>query len=91
MGLEFGDTAIHQPFQHIVRTPSVFNEKSFGYIDSGETIEKKYISFMLTPPKGFDGVSDIIIENDKIELLSGKDLLKTSITENSTLLYDLSA
>lgn len=91
MGLEFGDTAIHQPFQHILRTPSVFNEKSFGYIDSGETIEKKYISFMITPPKGFDGVSDIIIENDIIKLLSGKDLLKISITEKSTLLHDLSA
>jgi len=46
---------------------------------------------MITPPNGFDGVSDIIIENDKIELLSGKDLLKISITEKSTLLYDLSA
>ena len=90
MGLEFGDTAIHQPFHDILNTPHLFSEKTVGYIDSGETIEKKYISFMITPPQEFNGVSDIIIENEKIKLITKKDIINISFTENSSFLYELS-
>jgi len=90
MGLEFGDTAIHQPFHDILNTPHLFNEKTVGFIDSGETIEKKYISFMVTPPQEFNGVSDIIIENEKIKLITKRDIINISFTENASILYELS-
>lgn len=90
MGLEFGDTAIHQPFHEILNTPLLFNEKTVGFIDAGETIEKKYISFMITPPLGFDGVCDIMIENEKIKLITKKDIVNISFTENASILYELS-
>jgi hypothetical protein len=45
---------------------------------------------MITPPLGFDGVSDIIIENEKIKLITKKDILNISFSENTSLLYELS-
>mgnify|MGYP000607077681 FL=1 len=90
MGLEFGDTAIHQPFHEILNTPLLFNEKTVGFIDAGETIEKKYISFMITAPQEFNGVSDIMIENEKIKLITKKDIVNISFSENTSLLYELS-
>ena len=45
---------------------------------------------MITPPLGFDGVSDIMIENEKIKLITKKNILNISFTENASILYELS-
>ena len=45
---------------------------------------------MITPPQGFNGVSDIIIVNEKIKLITKKDILNISFTENAPILYELS-
>lgn len=45
---------------------------------------------MITPTIGFDGVSDIMIENEKIKLITKKDIVNISFTENASILYELS-
>ena len=92
MGLEFGDTAIHQPFHEILNTTTtLFGEQTFGYIDSGETIEKKFISFIIEPEKEFNGITDIVIENGQINLLTKGDTPAILININPSLLYELSS
>lgn len=92
MGLEFGDTAIHQPFEELLNTTTtLFGEKTFGYIDSGESIEKKYISFIIEPGQGFNGVTDIIIKNEQINLLTKGDTPAILLNINPSLLYELSS
>lgn len=89
MGLEFGDTAIHKPFHEILNIPQLFNEKTVGYIDAGAYIKKKYVSFIITPTQKFNGVSEIIIENE-IKLITKKEIINISLTKNSSILHELS-
>jgi hypothetical protein len=90
MGLEFGDTAIHQPFNEILKTAvNLFGESTVGFIDAGETIEKKYISFIAEPELEFNGITDVVIENEKINLLCPDKKTTISLSIDSTLLYEL--
>ena len=90
MGLEFGDTAIHQPFKEILKTAvNLFGESTVGFIDAGETIEKKYISFIAEPELEFNGITDVVIENEKINLLCPDKKTTISLSIDSTLLYEL--
>jgi hypothetical protein len=91
MGLEFGDTAIHQPFNEILNTAvNLFGESTVGFIDAGQTIEKKYVSFLVQPDQGFNGIVDMVIENEKINLLCPDKKNTISLSIDSTLLYELS-
>jgi hypothetical protein len=45
---------------------------------------------MITAPQEFNGVSDIMIENEKIKLITKKDNVNISFSENTSLLYELS-
>jgi hypothetical protein len=45
---------------------------------------------MITAPQEFNGVSDIMIENEKIKLITKKDIVNISFSENTSLLYELS-
>ena len=91
MGLEFGDTAIHQPFNEILKTAvNLFGENTVGFIDAGETIEKKYVSFLVQPEQGFNGIEDMVIENEKINLITPQDKKNIILYIDSTLLYELS-
>src|SRR5437763_1457926 len=68
-GIEFGTAGIHQPFQEIIDTaPSLFDEKTFAYIDAGETVSKNYFSFIYKLENNFSGVDDITIANDAVEI-----------------------
>ena len=92
MGLEFGDTAIHQPFHEIINTSTtLFGEKTFGHIDSGETIEKKFISFIIEPEKEFNGISNIVIKNGQINLVTTGSIPNILININPSLLHELSS
>lgn len=92
MGLEFGDTAIHQPFHEIINTSTtLFGEKTFGHIDSGETIEKKFISFIIEPEKKISGITNIFIKNGQINLLTKGDTQAILLNINQSLLYELSS
>ena len=90
MGLEFGDTAIHQPFHEIINTSTtLFGEKTFGHIDSGETKEKKFISFIIEPEKEFNGISNIVIKNGQINLVTTVSIPNILININPSLLHEL--
>ena len=92
MGLEFGDTAIHQPFHEILNTTTtLFGEKTFGHIDAGETIEKKFISFIIEPEKEFNEITNIVIKNGQINLLTKGDTPAILININPSLLHELSS
>ena len=92
MGLEFGDTAIHQPFDEILNTTTtLFGEKTFGYIDSGESIEKKYISFILEPEQGFNGITNLIVKNGQIKILTQGDIPDILFNINPSLFHELSS
>jgi len=68
-GIEFGTAGIHQPFKEIIDTaPGLFGEKTFAYIDAGETISKNYFSFIYKLKDEFAGVDDISIANDAIQI-----------------------
>lgn len=46
-GIEFGTTGIHQPFKKIIETGvQLFGEKTVEYIDAGETVSRRYLSFL---------------------------------------------
>ena len=48
LGIEFGTTGIHQPFDEIIKSsPKLFNENCISVIDADETIKKKYWSFLI--------------------------------------------
>jgi hypothetical protein len=70
-GLEFGTAGIHQPFKEILNTAAnLFGEKTFEYIDAGETISKKYFSFIYKPEKDFVGVEELTISENAIQIKS---------------------
>ncbi len=89
-GIEFGTAGIHQPFKEILNTSSIlFGEKTFAFIDAGESISKNYFSFIYETGPAFEGVENIRIINDqvRIKLKKGDDIIFKSI---STLINELS-
>ncbi len=83
-GLEFGTAGIHQPFNEILNTSTIlFGEKTFAFIDAGEYISKKYFSFIYNTDPGFEGVKDIRILNDQIQIKAkkGADIIFKSLSK----------
>lgn len=78
-GLEFGTAGIHQPFKEILNTATaLLGEKTFAYIDAGEIVSRKYLSFIHHIPQGFEGVQNITIEKDCLQIQSkskGNDIV----------------
>lgn len=68
-GIEFGTAGIHQPFKEILNTSTeLFGKKTFAYIDAGESVCKKYFSFIHSTEPNFTGVENITIENNTIDI-----------------------
>jgi hypothetical protein len=66
-GLEFGTAGIHQPYKEIINTAmQLFGEKTFAYIDAGESVSKKYFCFMFEPAESFSEVEEVKIDADTI-------------------------
>lgn len=60
-GMEFGTAGIHQPFKTIIETGvKLFGEKTVGYIEPGETVSRRYLSFLHKTNKN---IRDITLEN----------------------------
>jgi hypothetical protein len=69
-GLEFGTTGLGQPYKLLVdNCVSFFGRKSFSWIETGETITKKYICFLAELPDHFEGVGSIKYENGKAHII----------------------
>ena len=75
-GIEFGTAGIHQPFNEILNTsPILFGEKTYAFIDAGESVSKNYFSFIYETDPGFEGVENIKIINEQIQI-KGKKVKK---------------
>jgi hypothetical protein len=89
-GIEFGTAGIHQPFNEILNTsPILFGEKTYAFIDAGESISKNYFSFLYETKPGFEGVKDVKIANDQIRI-KGKNGEKINLTISTNLINELS-
>lgn len=72
-GIEFGTAGIHQPFNEILNTSLIlFGEKTYAFIDAGESISKNYFSFIYETESGFEGVENIKIINEQIKIKGKK-------------------
>jgi hypothetical protein len=78
-GLEFGTTGIHKPVNEILEHDNtrLFGEKTLGFIDAGEEVERSYTAFMLQPEAGFESVESIVFKEDRItvEPLNGEPII----------------
>jgi hypothetical protein len=90
-GLEFGTAGIHQPFEEILNTATtLFGEKTFAYIDAGESVSKKYISFLCETNTGYSETENILIRGNEIQVKGvGDEMIKIVATKN--LFNELSA
>ena len=92
MGLEFGDTAIHQPFHEILQTTTtLFGENTFGYIDSGGSIEKQFLSFIIEPQQNFSGINNIVINNGTLHCQTEGNIPDIVFDINPSLIHELSS
>ncbi len=83
-GIEFGTAGIHQPFNQIINTATtVFGEKTFSYIDAGETITKNYYSFLHPTESTFEGVKAATIEDGNIVLQSKNKTINLKLPNQS--------
>ncbi len=69
-GIEFGTTGIHKPFGQILEDGNwkVFGENTCEYIDAGEKLSRKYLSFLCKVQPGFQGIDELSISKGLISL-----------------------
>lgn len=58
-GLEFGTSAIHEPFTELVKQPTALGKPTFAYIDAAEAQTRSYVAFLADVPVGFAGVERV--------------------------------
>jgi len=89
-GIEFGTAGIHQPFSEILDTATtVFGEKTYGYIDAGETINKNHFSFIHSTCNEFTGVENVYFANDQLMIKARKGGRDISIKLTQQLASEL--
>lgn len=89
-GIEFGTAGVHQPFNEILNTsPILFGEKTYAFIDAGESVSKNYISFIHEVYPGFEGVENIKIVNNQIRI-KGKKGEEINLNLSTRLINELS-
>ena len=77
-GLEFGTTGIHQPFMEILAQgkTTVFNNNTLEYIDAGEAVHRRHVSFLLETPDDFGEIESVFIRDGSLYIKQNKnDLL----------------
>ena len=90
-GLEFGTAGIHQPFKEILETATtLFEEKTFAYIDAGETVSKNYLSFICETGKEFAGVEQINVLQNSLVIQPKGDKADIIIHTSEQLIHELS-
>ncbi len=67
-GIEFGTTGINKPFKQIVSDGDwkVFGENTCEFIDAGEKLSRKYLSFLCEVKPGFQGVDEIYYSDHSV-------------------------
>lgn len=72
-GLEFGTTGLHQPFPILMEKGRIFGRRLFEYLDAGESTTKRYAMFLLTIPNDFQGVGQLRLTSEAIQLTERGD------------------
>jgi hypothetical protein len=76
-GIEFGTAGIHQPFNEILNTAtSIFGEKTYAYLDAGESVTKSYFSFIHSTGNEFTGVENVYFAKGELVIkpVNGYDI-----------------
>lgn len=64
-GIEFGTAGIHKPYGEFIQsTPILFGERTYEYLDAGETKTKTYCSFIHSVTNEFTGVERVYFADD---------------------------
>lgn len=75
-GLEFGTAGIHQPFSEILNTAThLFGEKTFAYIDAGESVTKKYFCFIHKTGSNFTEPEAITVAENSIQIRTKEGII----------------
>ena len=69
-GLEFGTTGIHKPFNEILQRKliEVLDEKTYSYLDAGESHTRSFISFLQPIAGNYNGVANVDLHNNQIQV-----------------------
>ena len=68
-GIEFGTTGIHEPFEKIINTATeLFGEKTLAYINAGESVHKKYFSFIYKTEEDLSDIENVTVNADCINI-----------------------
>lgn len=69
-GMEFGTTGIHKPYPEMLNKNllELLGEKTYSYLDAGESHSRAYISFLQPMDKGYRGVADIKYDNHTLSI-----------------------
>ena len=81
-GLEFGTTGLHQPFKILTAKPRIFGKPTFAYLDSGESVTRRYTAFLTRIPKDFAGVGSVTNRDGRI-IIQERSGNKREITINA--------
>lgn len=74
-GIEFGTAGIHKPFKGILKTGiKLFNENTVEYIDAGEVISRRYLSFLYHTKNYTGDVKRVDVLTDKGTILVRSEL-----------------
>jgi hypothetical protein len=83
--IEFGTAGYHKPFREMIRHPlRLFNEDVCTYLDAGETVTRRFFSFLIKVEKDFGGVKNIDFTNGTLKIFGeqGEEfLLSTGFKE----------
>jgi len=72
-GLEFGTTGLGQPYKTLIDNCVTFHgRKSYEWIETGQSITKKYICFLVEVPENFLGVGKIILGAKGAQIIERK-------------------
>lgn len=65
-GIEFGTAGIHQPFNKIIEIGTkLFGEKTVEYIDAGEMVTRRYLSFLYRTTEDMDDMRDVEVDEER--------------------------
>jgi hypothetical protein len=82
-GLEFGTAGIHQPYKEIMNTATqLFGEKTFAYIDAGESITKKYFCFICKSGGSFAEIENVKMDANTIIIQTTNEIFTLATSFN---------
>jgi hypothetical protein len=86
-GLEFGTTGLHQPFGVLVKKGRIFGRPIYAHLDTGETVSKSYVAFLIRIPNNYQGVGRVAYNNGALVVTERDTTEARSLTLNVGALF----